>query len=248
MAEAGRRSVGYPDGGLYVLRAEGIYAIARAGDTGMRGLGGHAHNDQLSFELSGFGRPLIIDPGAYLYTAAPEERNRFRSTAFHSTLQIDDAEQNDLGSTYLFSLPDRTRTEVLAWEPDVPRLRARHHGYEGLPEPATHSRSIALEGKAAMMVVEDELDSVGSHRLLWTFPLAGGEPRIDRGWCLVEIGGVDLAIRAPDGVELTIEPGFVSPSYGVRRPTPFLRGRGRSAPGLTRWRWELLLGLPPSDS
>ena len=35
-------------------------------------------------------------PAAYLYTADPAERNRFRSTAFHSTLQIDGAEQNPL--------------------------------------------------------------------------------------------------------------------------------------------------------
>src|SRR5439155_235146 len=81
-------SAAYPDGGYYVLRAGGLYAIVRCGDTGRRGRGGHGHNDQLSFELAAGSEPLVVDPGTYLYTADPLERNRFRSTAFHSTLRV----------------------------------------------------------------------------------------------------------------------------------------------------------------
>ena len=239
----GSRSTGYPEGGLYVMQANDgdLWAIARAGDTGMRGRGGHAHNDQLSFELAAFGVPLVVDPGAYLYTAAPLERNRFRSTAFHSTLQLDGVEQNELDSTYLFSLPDRTRTEVLSWEPEppAPRLVARHHGYASLPEPTVHGRSLTLSG--AELAVEDEVDSPGAHDLLWTFPLAAGEPELQGDACAVEIGGVRLRIEAPAGVRLRIDEGWLSPSYGVRHPAPFLRGSARSRPGRSGWRWRLVV-------
>lgn len=247
--EAGRRTVGYPGGGLYVMRsADGDrYAIVRAGDTGMRGGGGHAHNDQLSFELAAFGTPLVVDPGTYLYTAAPVERNRFRSTTFHSTLQIDGTEQNELDSTYLFSLPDRTRTEVLSWEPDAspPRLVARHQGYASLPEPASHTRSLSLGEEG--LVIEDEVESTGAHDLLWTFPLAGGEPQLDGDRCTVEIESVSMTFEAPAGARLSVEDGWISPSYGVRHPVPFLRGFARSEPGVSRWAWFLGVQADPGQ-
>ena len=238
--EAGARSISRPDGGFHVLRSGELYAIFRAGDTGMRGIGGHSHNDQLSFELAAGGRALIADPGSYLYTAAPAERNRFRSTAFHSTLGIDGAEQNELAGDYLFSLLDRTRTELLGFEAgETPSVSARHHGYEHLAEPAVHTRTLSLDGAAGSVLIEDEVDSTGAHELEWTFPLAGGEPGVDRGWCLLVIAGVELAIRAPEGVELSLRDGWLSPSYGVREPARFLVGRAASPAGVSHWRWEL---------
>jgi hypothetical protein len=239
---AGKRTIAYPGGGLYVMRDGDLYVIVRAGDTGLRGRGGHAHNDQLSFELAGFGESLVVDPGAFVYTADPAERNRFRSTSFHSTLQIDGAEQNELDSNYLFSLPDRTRTEVVSWDPGGRRLRARHHGYSSLPQPATVTRSFTLSGDG--LTIEDEVDSAGPHDLVWTFPLAGGEPRIESSRCVVEFEGVVLEIEAPEGVRLRLDEGWISPSYGVRRPAPFLRGAQRSESAGGRWRWHFSVERP----
>src|SRR5436190_4058411 len=121
-AQAGRRhapiaaSAALPEGGFYVLRGGDLYAIVRCGDVGVGGLGSHAHNDQLAFELSWRGHPLVVDPGSYLYTADPAARNMFRSTAFHAALRIDGAEQNALSGTRLFALDDRTRAEALVWD------------------------------------------------------------------------------------------------------------------------------------
>ncbi len=143
-AQAGRpyepatESAAYPDGGYYVLRGGDLYAIVRCGDVGRYGRGGHGHNDQLSFELAAGGRPLVIDPGSYVYTSSPAERNRFRSTAYHSTLRLDGAEQNELRTDDLFSMEDRARAEATAW--DGRSFEGRHHGF---PD-ATHTRRIEL--------------------------------------------------------------------------------------------------------
>ena len=74
---------------------------------------------------------------------------------------------------------------------------------------------------------------------MWTFTLAGGEPKLEAGRCTTSMGGVEVELVAPPGVELTVEDGWLSPSYGVREPTPFLRGRARSEPGESTWVWEL---------
>ena len=202
-------SAAYPDGGFYILRRGDLYVIVRCGDVGRQGRGGHGHNDQLSFELSARGRPLVIDPGTFVYTADPVERNRFRSTAYHATLQVDGGEQNELPTDDLFLMADRARAEVLA--SDETSFEGRHRGFPN----ATHTRRIELHDDE--LRIRDTVSSPVAHELQWTFPLAPGAEN-------------DVAVRA-DGLDFRPEDGWYSPRYGVREPTTFLRSRRRSRPG-----------------
>jgi len=95
-------SLPFPDSGAVVLTAPGLWLALFNSATGQNGLGGHSHNDNLSFEL--WSKDLhIFDPGTYLYTPAPESRDSFRSTAAHSTWMIDGEEQLPLDNG-LFNL------------------------------------------------------------------------------------------------------------------------------------------------
>lgn len=219
----------YPHGGWYVMRAGGLYAIVRCGDTGLHGVGGHAHNDQLSFELCAGEQPLVADPGAYLYTADPAARNLFRSTAFHATLRVGGQEQNELREDYLFTLPDRSRAEALAWEPREggAAFEGRHHGFPGV----VHTRRVELDGAARTLVLRDSVTSDGARELEWTFPLVpGARAEASGSGAQVEVGGVALRIAA-DGLEFRVEEGWHSPSFGVREPAPFVRARRMGRPG-----------------
>jgi hypothetical protein len=202
-------SVAYPEGGFYVMREGDLYAIVRCGDVGRYGRGGHGHNDQLSFELAAGGVPLIADPGTFVYTPDPVERNRFRSTGYHATLRVGGAEQNELRDDDLFSMEDRARAEQLAW--DGTSFEGRHHGFPG----ATHTRRLELgEGE---LRIRDTVGSPAAQELEWTFPLApGAEDKLE---------------VTAEGLEFRREAGWYSPSYGVRRPATFLRARRRSRPG-----------------
>src|SRR5262249_50589266 len=53
--------------GWAVVKQDGAYLAVSAGRAGQGGVGGHSHNDQLSFELHAAGRPLIVDPGTWCY-------------------------------------------------------------------------------------------------------------------------------------------------------------------------------------
>jgi len=55
---------------------------------GLSGLGGHNHNDNLSFELNYNHRDIFVDPGTYVYTSNPEQRNNYRSIKNHNTIDI----------------------------------------------------------------------------------------------------------------------------------------------------------------
>lgn len=73
----------YPQFGIYVYKSECLYMVVRCGQIGLNGLGAHAHNDPLSVEIWINGRPIIVDPGSYIYTPLPERRNTFRSIQAH---------------------------------------------------------------------------------------------------------------------------------------------------------------------
>jgi len=107
----------YPDFGLYIQDKEPWYLAVRCGSIGQKGNGGHAHNDQLSFELAVHGISMIIDPGTYVYTPLPNSRRHFRSTSMHNTLSNQGKEQNqDEG---LFRMTDKAHARVLQFKENL---------------------------------------------------------------------------------------------------------------------------------
>ena len=115
-ADEPRRSAAFPDGGFYVLRNPSSHLFIDCGDVGMRGRGGHGHNDILSFELFMNGANIVTDCGAYVYTASRDWRNRFRSTAFHNTIQVDDEEVNRfVEPNALWQLVDDAKPAEVRW-------------------------------------------------------------------------------------------------------------------------------------
>jgi len=218
----------YTEGGYYVLRERDLYVLVRCGDTGRYGLGGHGHNDQLSFELAFDGQPLVVDPGSYVYTSDPTERNRFRSTGFHSTLRVGGGEQNELRSDDLFLMPDRSQAHALVWHPPV--FEGRHHGFGSLDPPATHTRRLSLDVDARTLTIIDTVESEGAHELEWTFPLAPSEADARRGGARAHFEGVELMVDGED-LDFRVDEGWYSPRYGVRVSTPFVRATRRGKPG-----------------
>jgi hypothetical protein len=231
--EISRGHAALPDGGLFVMRGAGLYAIVRCGDVGLGGLGAHAHNDQLSLELAYRLEPVIVDPGSYLYTASPAGRNAFRSTGFHATLRVGDAEQNELRAGALFAMHDRSRAEVLAWHADGARARfqGRHHGYTALDPPAIHVRTVEFDASALELSLTDSVIGAGTQALEWSFPLApGASVEVREGRATVDLPSVRVVFES-DGLPFRVDGGWYSPGYGRREPAPFLRARRAKRPG-----------------
>ncbi|GAP09590.1 heparinase II/III-like protein [Bellilinea caldifistulae] len=102
----------FPDFGLFIIKSPCLYMAIRCGSKGQNGLGGHAHNDQLSVELTIGDVDIYRDPGSYLYTPFPEIRNRYRSVKAHFAPRYGDAEPGDLYSD-LFSIGGDPQSKVL---------------------------------------------------------------------------------------------------------------------------------------
>ena len=115
----------YPAFGVYVFRADSFFLAVRCGPIGQNGIGGHAHNDQLSVELQIEGKDIYRDPGSYLYTPLPDVRNRYRSVKAHDAPQGNrEPGRLDLG---LFILGDDAKAECLYW--GEKGFIGRHRGF-----------------------------------------------------------------------------------------------------------------------
>jgi len=169
--ETSAGSHGFPDAGTYILRDGDLYLLFNTSGAGVNGRGSHGHNDALSIEVSACGRPFIVDPGSYVYTADLRERHRFRSTAYHSTIQVDECEQNTTEEQFPFVIGDEAHARGLVWQTgsDIDCVAAEHHGYTRLSQPVTHRRTITFNKPERWWLVEDELAGTGTHELAIRF-------------------------------------------------------------------------------
>ncbi len=139
----GLETIAYPDFGLYLFRSKQLYLAIHCGPTGQNGNGGHAHNDQLSIELEIKGKTVIIDPGTYLYTALPGQRNAYRSVGAHFAPRMRDKEPGNL-SIGAFAIGGDPNAQVIYF--GVRGFVGKHDGY-GIPV----YRQITVEDAAVIV-------------------------------------------------------------------------------------------------
>jgi hypothetical protein len=223
VAAAPSETRGFPDAGFFVMRSPSQYLFVDAGPVGFKGRGGHGHNDCLAFEWHAFGRPVLTDSGAYVYTSSPEWRNRFRSTSFHNTIRIDGEEINRFPSSLaLWSLRNDAVPSgvVLAGADPAPTLVASHSGYRRLADPVAVSRRFTVQPTGARLTLEDRLEGGAQHLVEFFFHAApGGRGRpVDGSLELEWPRELRVRISPRGGPSLVWErrDGWFSPSYGVK--------------------------------
>ena len=135
-------SQAFPHAGIYIMRDRDLYLCFNASGAGINGRGSHGHNDVLSIEVSAGGRAFIVDPGTYVYSADLAKRHEFRSTAYHSTVQIDGLEQNTIRVDTPFVIGNEAKPRVLEWKTsdDFDKVVAEHYGYS-----VTHRRTVTFD-------------------------------------------------------------------------------------------------------
>jgi hypothetical protein len=219
-------SQGFSEAGIYVLRKDDLYLLFNASDSGLRGRGAHGHNDALSVEVSACGTAFIVDPGAYVYTADLHERHLFRSTAYHSTVQIDGAEQNTIDEQMPFVIGDEAHPRLIAWEPgeQADRVVAEHDGYRRLRQPVTHRRAVRFDKPNRGWLVQDSFSGEGEHDFAFRFHFAAGLDSRVRPDGIVEVidkrkgARLLIAVHGLD-VKAELESQFSSRDYGNKQPS-----------------------------
>lgn len=218
-------SMAFPDGGFFVMRGEVDHVFVDCGPVGLVGRGGHGHNDCLSFEAVLDGVPLISDCGTFVYTASYDERNAFRSTAYHNTPQIDGEEINRFTNPdWLWSLHYDAVPDVLRWEANTESalFMGQHQGYQRLIPPVVPKRTILVDFNMHSLYVEDQFVGEGMHFVSEPLHLAPGVEvaEVYADAVILNAQGKYFRIwwRADSDYEFELTDGRISPSYGVVVP------------------------------
>ena len=169
-------SLSFPDAGTYLLRKDDLYLLFNLCGVGGKGRGSHGHNDALGIEVSACSRAFLVDAGVYVYTADLRQRHLFRSTAYHSTIQVDNAEQNTMSESLPFAIGNQANPTLLDWQttPERDYVYAEQAGYTRLPQPVIHRRSVAFDKPGRWWLVEDELAGEGEHDVTARFHFDAG--------------------------------------------------------------------------
>ncbi len=217
---APRARIAYESFGLYRFKKSGFDLTVRCGPVGQNGNGGHAHNDQLSFELAVGGVSLIVDPGTYLYTPLPEQRNLFRSTAMHNTMVVDGKEQNawEPGPAGLFQMKERSNAKVIQFDQKI--FVGEHEGYGVTVRRTLNLKEDRLEGT-------DECDLPGQKSIYFHLAPGSRVQLYPPDEVEVNLDGVFVKLTSKDG-RWEMENGFVSKAYGEKEPAPVLVLRSTS--------------------
>lgn len=230
----------FSQGGYAVLGNGRLHALFDAGSLGYPSIAAHGHADALNICLAVDGQWWLVDPGTYAYHSDHGWRDYFRGTAAHNTLQIDGANQSDIGGPFLWLR--HARANLIDAGDDSDGLQwavGEHDGYRKLG--ALHRRRIELDADAHRLKILDEIDGAGEHDLAlhWHF---APDVRLAPGPEL----GAWLATKPGSGRQLLIETdtawrwevfsgseqpilGWYSPALGLKVASPTLRGlrRGR---------------------
>lgn len=213
----------FRDGGYTVVRDTRWHVVFDHGPLGYLSVAAHGHADALSVWASLDGVPLLIDPGTYLYQSGREERDWFRGTRAHNTLNIDGLNQSQITGPFNWSQRARCTLENVC-EGSSWSVTASHDGYErrfGV----RHRRRVG--GRGDRLVIEDSLiGGTCEVELVFQFS-ADFKVLMYDGICRIQRHDKDIAQLEfdPTGRAL-IEEGHISPYFSVKISAPRVVWRG----------------------
>ena len=237
-------SAGRPPATLDATFPVGGYLTARSGwgkgatpygeerfmlmDAGPIGDGGHGHYDQLSIELHAGGHELVVDPGRYTYADSPW-RHWFKGSAAHNTVMVDGLDQTEFrpGAP---KHPSQARivSRTSRYDFDAIEAEVTSHRHE-----VVHTRRVVFPGRD-YWIVHDHLHGTATHHFeaRWHLPAeAEGHTTIERTATQTTVRTPAGLLVVSGGLDVALEPGWVSPTYGVKHPAPVVvvRARGTQA-------------------
>lgn len=214
--------------GIYIMRSSGPTPCQLVVDAGPQGAGhsGHGHADALSVQLTANGKPLLIDPGTFTYAHPREERDWFRGTAAHNTIQVDDTSQAAPAGPFGWNGKANGTVESWITGKIFDLFVGTHTGYSQLPSPVQHRRFI-FHLKSRFWVIRDVLEGTGLHKLSASWHFAPGSLHaIPEGTRFVgddDVVPLTLLVAVKSSCRKEISQDWYSPVYGKKEASPTFR-------------------------
>lgn len=232
-APIGTRS--FRDGGYTVHRGpiagRSAILVMDHAPLGYLSIAAHGHADALAITLELDNKPLIVDPGTYLYHSGHEWRDWFRGTRAHNTLTLGGVDQSTIAGAFNWSHKANAKLDEVQAEPFT--ARASHDGYEGRFG-VRHERRVAVEG-GGLTITDRLLGAAAAQVGELVIQLAPDcDAVIAEDGVRLSINGELLAtLKMPEAGEVTLtrggealDGGWVSPAFGRKLPATRVSWKG----------------------
>lgn len=205
-----------PDFGVIILQNHLSKLIFDVGLIGPQYLPGHAHCDTFSYELSLKGKRCIVNSGTFQY--AGDERNTFRATSAHNTVQVDGVEQHEIWSTFRVARRAYPFNVTVNKESlDDIECSASISGFKQLPGNPTHKRVIRYQKN--QILINDLIGGIGHHLAESFIHMHPDVKIIDFSEGVLEcmLEGAKFSIKMiVEGATFEIETGWFSSEFGLK--------------------------------
>jgi uncharacterized heparinase superfamily protein len=230
---------------LVVLAASG-YVRARAGPAyllcdcaavGPDYQPGHAHADSLSFELSLFGRRVLVNSGTSQYGSG-SERLRQRGTAAHNTVVVDGMDSSEVWGAFRVARRARARLQTAQVTPAGVLIEAAHDGYRRLRGHNEHCRRWLLD--QATLSIEDRISGAfgRAEAYFHLHPDVDARRASPSEVTLTLPAGGAARLRLEGAESLEVRPGTWHPRFGVAMQGQLVVARFAAATLTTRVSWS----------
>ncbi|SNY95024.1 alginate lyase family protein [Flagellimonas pacifica] len=160
-----RKLLYYDKGGFVIVKNQDNFFITDVGEVGMKGRGGHGHNDLYSFELMLNGKDFIVDPGCYTYTGNLMLKNEMKSSSYHNILTIDNEEIAPLiGDWGIANIAIPYDVIVNQNEEEI-CVSAKHKGYNRLDDSVKYQRTFCLDKESFRLSCFDIIKCRSEHNV-----------------------------------------------------------------------------------
>ncbi len=231
IAAAPTRLTTFADGGLSTWHGELAGRTASLsfdhGPLGYLSIAAHGHADALSITLSLDGRPVLVDPGTYLYGSGGIWRDWFRGTPAHNTLNLYGHNQSRIAGAFNWS--DKANATLLG------PLHARHDGYVK-QFGVTHERHI-VPLPDGFTLTDRLVGGTGEAELVFQLApdldsrIEGDIVHVRRGnEALLSLHFPSPAIAVTRGGDAPGPGGWVAPRFGEKRAADRIVWRGNVGP------------------
>ncbi len=202
------------DAGYYIERSDNSSDARQViFDAGPIGGSAHGHYDLLGFELSGYGRPLISEPGAYKYDTSAN-RAYVISTQASNTLNADGLNIADIEGA---GNPD---IDVSQWDPGsgATQITAADNGYNYIAGSPEVTRSMWYDMDGTILLV-DWADGTASHNWQESFNL---QTEGDSNNVTVDAANLTARTRYASGGNVQIQGITTTGETAVKGPLTFV--------------------------
>lgn len=194
---------------------------------GFGSIAAHGHADMLSIQIMVDGRPMLVDPGTFIYHCNIEKRNWYRRTLNHNTLCVENRDQSEMLGAFLWG--KKAKCSLVEWSdrPHETVLVAEHDGYK----PVIHRRKIMWNCTDELSVV-DSLTMECDWTVTWMLS-PGCIVTLKENQIIIDNGDTSIIMSSSYG-DMAVEDIDVSMSYGLAEKSSAIRIRGNEKEHITK--------------